>query len=106
MKLSDAIRLGSMMKPQAHGRLLHEGATCALGAALDAVGQLNTALGSVMPYEVAANLWPILRDNYSTLEIDIVLKNDLIKLTREQIADYVAEAESKQAAPIAEPVNA
>jgi hypothetical protein len=62
MKLSEAIRLGAMLKPQAHfgfrrmvtrrvdgwrGYLLHrtvtEIGTCALGSALDAVSKLNDA---------------------------------------------------------------
>jgi hypothetical protein len=40
MKLSEAIRLGAMMKPQCFHRLYDEitGGSCAFGAALDAVG--------------------------------------------------------------------
>lgn len=38
MKLSEAIRLGSMLKPQGRGHLLFEDKTCALGAACEADG--------------------------------------------------------------------
>ena len=38
MRLSEAIRLGAMIRPKARGRFLHNGASCAQGAALEAVG--------------------------------------------------------------------
>ncbi len=41
MKLSEAIRLGAMLKPQIKQDHYHNGSTCAFGAALDAVGQLS-----------------------------------------------------------------
>jgi len=41
MRLSDAIRLGAMLKPQAYGGFHFEGRTCAMGAALDACGRLD-----------------------------------------------------------------
>ncbi len=41
MKLSEAIRLGAMMKPQAFGTWFDGEGTCATGAALDAMGFLG-----------------------------------------------------------------
>lgn len=38
MKLSEAIRLGSMMKPQIYGEISSGQGTCALGAAIEAAG--------------------------------------------------------------------
>lgn len=46
MKLSDAILLGSTMRPQIHGRLSDGEGTCAMGAASDAVGVLDAVLSA------------------------------------------------------------
>lgn len=45
MKLSEAIHLGSMLRPQIYGPYSSRHGTCAMGAALEAVGKLgrNTA---------------------------------------------------------------
>lgn len=54
MKLSDAIRLGSMNGPQAFGETRNRrGGTCALGAALDAIGKR-------LEYHHALEFWPLL----------------------------------------------
>lgn len=44
MKLSDAILLGSTMRPQIHGRLSDGVGTCAMGAAFDGVGILDVIM--------------------------------------------------------------
>jgi len=41
MRLSEAIRLGAALKPQAQGWVVGMDATCALGAAMDAMGLLG-----------------------------------------------------------------
>jgi hypothetical protein len=41
LKLSDAIKLGAMMKPQGFGRIYDGENTCAFGAAYDAIGILE-----------------------------------------------------------------
>lgn len=41
MRLSEAIRLGAMLKPQGFGSYFRHGATCAMGAAIEAVGGAN-----------------------------------------------------------------
>ena len=60
MKLSEAIRLGAMMMPQAFRTLLTNDGACALGAALLAVGaRPEEAVRSALTAEgvAAANVW-------------------------------------------------
>jgi hypothetical protein len=97
MKLSEAIRLGAMMRPQAFRTLLTDGGACALGAALLAVGaRPEEAVRS------ALNRWPWA----STVSADcprcgrsrtvfrvITHLNDRHRWTREQIAKWVAGIE-------------
>ena len=56
MSCSEAIRLGAMLKPQSYGAMSgrHRTHTCALEAALDAVG-------SRLPWSRAFLLWPVLQ---------------------------------------------
>src|SRR5678816_2083525 len=42
MRLSEAMRLGAMLKPQGFDGYNHDGATCAMGAAFDALGVLES----------------------------------------------------------------
>lgn len=51
MRLSEAIVLGSMMKPQAFGIMFDGERTCALGAAKDAIGNLEGPLS-------VSQIWP------------------------------------------------
>lgn len=100
MQLSEAIRLGSMLKPQATGRVSKNGGTCALGAALEAVGE-RTGEGWFRVYD----LWPIARRHVpypgtSTHHGKTMLVgsccwilNDADGWTREQIAEWVASLE-------------
>jgi hypothetical protein len=122
VKLSEAIRLGAMMKPQGTGRLLRGGRSCALGAALDAVGRLE---GQEMPtdrvdgwlYDVLAQIWPwaveavVVDPCHQGLHLPVVdacwKLNDIQRYTREQVADWVEEQEKRlgieDAAPVEEP---
>jgi len=52
MRLSEAIRLGAMLRPQACRTLLTDDGACALGAALLAVGARPERIGA------AFNQWP------------------------------------------------
>lgn len=112
LPLSAAIRLGAMLRPQGRGQFLRDGKTCALGAALDAVGELALyvfvdgipncdqvrTIVDGMPYR-----WPVLREfvqhpisptwNQVPLASVIVDLNDTHKQTREQIADFVESVE-------------
>lgn len=107
MKLSDAIRLGSMLKPQGYGSrsLWSEDASCVLGAAADAVGMSLNA----MRYSRLMDRWPVLNGpsrvcpvsdcvSWHAVPADCLIKilwhlNDTHKWTRERIADFVASVE-------------
>lgn len=100
MLLSEAILLGSTLKPQCYRKIFDGVGTCAWGAAYDAVG----ILGSPNSINFAANFnlgliksvssCPIYscsrKDNINIL---IAHLNDAHHLTREQIASWVAEKE-------------
>jgi hypothetical protein len=62
MRLSEAIRLGSMLKPQQRGGYLDRHGTCALGAASEALGMapdLQTQAGrSCVPYLTLSRAYP------------------------------------------------
>ena len=133
MRLSEAIRLGAMMKPQAFGELMTTAefrtalmgqnirvveitGTCALGAAMDAVGELPTASIYEMDYEYdgesvfpqlahvvgdcpvagCAYEWPAGAGRKKDLDNMIPHLNDEHLWTRERIADWVATVEPKE----------
>lgn len=108
MRLSEAIRLGAMLKPQGHGELVHHGRTCALGAALDAVGALCSdydAVGIRFPItrQVRLGLCPAPGcENYAhghaTVMETVFYLNDSHDWTRERIADWVETLEGPQEA--------
>jgi hypothetical protein len=101
MKLSEAIRLGAMMKPKYVSWMHSEDmtATCALGAALDACGALHSFVSADDCYE----RWPHLQAVSKlpcgcTLAVKNTVEaithlNDGCGWTREQIADWVATIE-------------
>jgi hypothetical protein len=100
LRLSEAIRLGAMLKPKGYDGLLVDGRTCALGAALDAIGQCNG--DSEAEYQTAKEAWPLLMKeatspveaNYRTyLQHAIWQLNDSRGWTRERIADWVETIE-------------
>ena len=97
LKLSEAIRLGAMMKPQGFGAYFTGGGSCAIGAALDAIGRRRLA-------EVH---WPILMCRLDAAMIPVQMPegcvgtviaymNDDYKWTREEIADWVEGIEAQQ----------
>ena len=100
MKLSDAIRLGSTMGPQGFGYLYdtHNESSCALGAALVAMGKMSAHVGVV-------DVWPWImqppRTNcpeckwfrQESTGYVITHLNDHHRWTREAIADWVATIE-------------
>jgi hypothetical protein len=108
VKLSEAIRLGAMMKPQGFDGTGNRECprTCAFGAALDAVSGENVA-----------EIWPWLRtlfdpcpvcadvsrpSYYESFGVIPHLNNDH-RWTREQIADWVAEIEARSTPVEAQP---
>ena len=103
LRLSEAIRLGAMMKPQATGGILgRNGGTCALGAAMDAVGEPLTGY-----WGVVADRWSVARQYVTYPGAEPAYKahpllvlsccwilNDAEKWTREDIADWVETIEA------------
>lgn len=106
MNLSEAIRLGALLKPQGHMGFLDQrsGGTCALGAATDAIGRLNDLLDGRF-YEFRE--WPVLGATVESPETgwrttvwqSVVTLNDLHGWTRERIADWVETIEAQQEQP-------
>lgn len=104
MRLSEAIRLGAMNKPQGFGWYDNGGTTCAMGAAMDAAGCQNKVFESAM-------LWPVLVESPASCPVcDLVVVghallfatgaivvhlNDYHKWSREAIADFVASCEQR-----------
>lgn len=101
MKLSEAIRLGAMLKPQSFYDYEIAGGTCAIGAALDAIGALSS-------FDDDAEFFPILRREQRDVQCPacrqwlsyasgvIVHLNDAHHWTRERIADWVETVEAAQ----------
>lgn len=93
MKLSDAIRLGAMMKPQAFNVFRNDHGTCALGAASDAVGGVNIKTFPIIDVDSAA--CPVCHQTWTTTPqtsaggAAIVHLNDYHRWTREAVADQV-----------------
>jgi hypothetical protein len=113
MRLSEAIRLGAMLKPQGENWLYMAGKTCALGAALDAAGALSfDEPDEYDDYEPLISRWPILRrpavspviewQNWKDVSNIVMGLNDTCHWTREQIADWVETIEAQQEQPVTE----
>lgn len=117
MRLSQAIRLGALLRPQAFGAYVTmDGKTCAMGAGLEAEGVLK------VPYEVAelktdydddiVHYWPWVAPEGKELfrcplcaalnpcvGMGVILHlNDRHRWSREQIADWVEGVEPKEGA--------
>ena len=108
MKLSEAIRLGSMLRPQGFGAYTRDGRSCALGAAREAIGLILGWPGEWVVILSKRQKCPVccVADvatvSLRHLVIDrlfetIVLLNDEHHWTREQIADFIeSQVERKQ----------
>lgn len=97
MKLSETIRLGAMLGPQLrNGSTLEGSSSCALGAALLAMGTyLMGDLYRQYPILKDAVTGPIQNGGRHPLDYWIVLLNDHFQWTREQIADWVQTIEDQ-----------
>lgn len=111
MRLSEAIRLGSMLKPQGVGAFYSrsDASTCALGAALDAVGEIRGEhVLCDEGREVLRRFWPIVDCEVPPLTADgnplttgltfpvwrtVQMMNDAHRWSRERIADWVESIE-------------
>lgn len=108
MMLSEAIRLGAMMHPQGKYALARDGRTCALGAALAAIGKLpdGELIGEVdlfLAYQT--NVVGILGIQAGLVSA-IIMRNDVSDQTREQIADWLAGSGQDLAIPRTENATA
>lgn len=104
MRLSDAIRAGARLRPQAFGAYRDDGGSCALGAAWEAL-----CLAEGRPVDPCPNLrpWaaplealmhvPCPACGYRHYENQITHLNDRHRWTREAIADWVATQEATDA---------
>lgn len=107
MRLSEAIRLGAVLRPQAFGSFLNvsDGSTCAAGAAMEAIGELkdgNISEADIKKYFPATG-WlvadPYPEDAGEPAEplIDVIFHmNDGWRWTREKIADWVERLENER----------
>ncbi len=120
MKLSEAIRLGAMMKPQAF-KAYHSDGACALQAASEACGIVPLAgIHEESPLMIP---YPQLRRQFPVLDLDMSCcdkrcfqqwnitdmmsviwhLNDDHRWTRERIADWVETVENAQEVKQSEP---
>ncbi len=107
MKLSEAIRLGSMMKPQGNGGWFGD-TSCALLAASEAAGVPCVYSGQYgrlgLDYDGMREKFPILKQHAIhpiyrkpyVLSDTIWYLNDVCSWTRERIADWVETIETQQ----------
>lgn len=120
MKLSEAIRLGSMVRPQAFGNYYDADGSCAMGAALEAHGHRDSILARLpcaVSLKAMAPEWvwatttmqtacPFGCLTCSSFAIAAHL-NDYHRWTREAIADWIATIEpQEQPEPVAVLVSA
>lgn len=107
MKLSEAIRLGAMLRPQCRWGFLEKYSSCALGAATEAnglskLGQLRErypilATWAPLPVDAAFGFLGFLRyakGYINELEFQIITLNMI--WTRERIADWVESIEPQE----------
>jgi hypothetical protein len=106
MKLSEAIRLNGMMKPQGRGSssMHSSNAPCALGGALQSIGRQKSSGATEDNYDILWNAWPWVRTDIpcpicklgGPAYASIYCLNDVHKRTREQIAAWVATVEPSE----------
>ncbi len=109
LKLSEAMRLGAMLKPQGFSGFRHNGRTCALGAVADSIG--GVSLDGVVSYYSHLTVQPAtcpacVSSAYSPKSLvgAIIHLNDTHRWTRERIADWIEaefEKEPETATPVA-----
>jgi hypothetical protein len=116
MQLHEAIRLGAMMKPQGFIGDVDRGdpserikgdRTCALEAALDAIGDTFGSYSRPWPWlndRANSPACPVCGQVSIVAFITIMHLNDTHKWTREAIADWVEQIERAQE-PTSQPVS-
>lgn len=125
MRLSEAIRLGAMLRPQEYSVLfdVSTGRSCALGAAAEAIGMLDiTETNRFVNGVKAPQAWmwvkriaacpecgPMFACHYDKRDVQSVIihLNNQHRWTRERIADWVESIErSQEADTSSRPVDA
>jgi hypothetical protein len=111
VRIYEAIRLGSMLRPQGIDFFMKDGRSCAFGAALEAVG---VEFDSGSPRETPLNVWPWLLG--MATDPTTGLSEPLCRIipdlnnehgwTREQIADWLEPIEEAYLAKQPETVGA
>ena len=99
MKLSEAIRLGSLLREQHFGAPYSPDGkgSCALGAAADAIGMTSIGASGCWPFLVEQDaVCPYCNDRNSTAFVIATHLNDTHRWTRQQIADWVASIEPSE----------
>lgn len=103
MRLSDAIRLGAMLRPQTREDYFADGGSCALGAAFEAAKgytrseQMNFVECIEFPILGVPASCPVCnRDTEDEAASVVVHLNDRHFWTREAIADWVETIEAAQ----------
>lgn len=101
MRLSEAIRLGSMLRPQTRGSYGADGGSCAIGAAAEAAGMneypLFHELEARWPVLTEFVACPVTADTSGDVGTVILWLNDSHGWTREAIADWVETLEPRDA---------
>jgi hypothetical protein len=111
MKLSEAIRMNGMIKPQGFGMrsLSSQDAPCVIGGALQAIGkqQSHDSLMRAWPWTGELRICPVcsqqddftsssIKRDYPWLAINVIWHlNDTHLWSRQRIADWVASVEPK-----------
>lgn len=107
MRLSEAIKLGAMLRPQCFGKMFFDDGSCANGAALEACGEVDgTNMYRLFPIvatraprcPACSEYDPRCRDICHL----IAHLNDEHEWTRERIADFVESLEQAQASELPE----
>ena len=102
MKLSEAIRLGAMLRPQTFASFFGDDGSCAIGAASEAAGlRVGRAVDVDGLRKMWAPIWAIkaqcpVCDKRRGVASIIGHINDDHRWTRDQIADWVESIESEQ----------
>lgn len=114
MKLSEAINLGSTLRKQTYGAYVDDDGTCAMGAALESVGQLakknetnNKRIEKIWPWLK----WAFMRQrcpacgrwkHFPTVRSLIIHMNDEDHISRQQIAVLISHIEVRAERQIAD----
>ncbi len=95
-KLYEAIRLGSMLRPQTFNEYFGADTSCVLGAAIEGCGMTCPAMFSAFPILVQTEFCPACpKETSNSAHVNRVMihLNDDHRWTRERIADFVASIE-------------